>query len=127
MQDSRADAASGIRDRREGLKQYLQNNHNRLVGHEKAVREKLVTAINLGLEDAFHDLAVQANTLSCKHANGTPESCSGSAMVAPKFTRLKALLDEGTPSSLMERAENWRKYCQTYWRHSSIPSVGTAA
>lgn len=80
------------------LKQYLQNNHSRLVGHEKAVREKLLTVINLGLEDAFHDLAVRANTLPRKHANA-PLEPAAEVPWWPPFQQAGSVVGQRTPTA----------------------------
>eukprot|EP00904_Undaria_pinnatifida_P009625 jgi/Undpi1/5793/HiC_scaffold_2.g01067.m1 len=56
----------------------------------------------------MHELAKQAGALWNEHPHMPPPAGSGPPAAHPSFTRLKALLVEGSADSLAERAQHWK-------------------
>ena len=92
----------------ERLQGYLQYHFLALAPYPAQVRATLLTAINVGLDDHMHELAGQAGTLWREHPNAPPPPGSGPPPAVPEFTRLKALLVEGSSDSLAERPRQWK-------------------
>ena len=86
---------------------YLQFHYMVLAPYPRPVREELLAAINAGLDEFTHDLAGQAGILGQAHPSGPPPSDSGEPVAAPRFARVRALLEEGSANSLASRTPLW--------------------
>ena len=92
----------------ERLQSYLLYHFLALVPYPAQVRATLLTATNVGLDDHMHELAGQAGTLWREHPNAPPPPGSGPPPAVPEFTKLKALLVEGSSDSFAERPPQWK-------------------
>ena len=92
----------------ERLNTYLQLHYMLLTPFETEVRNLLVEAINHGMDEGFHELAVQADELQGNHQDGAPMPGTGDVVQVPKFRRLRKLLESDGISSLAERALGWK-------------------
>ena len=65
---------------------------------------RLVEAIKHGMDDGFHELAVQADEFQGNHQDGAPMPGTGDVVQVPKSRSLRELLESDGMSSLAERA-----------------------
>ena len=77
----------------ERLNTYLQLHYMLLIPFETKVRNLLVEVINHGMDEGFHELAVQADELQGNHQDGAPMPGTGDVVQVPKFRRLRKLLE----------------------------------
>ncbi|CAN0381659.1 unnamed protein product [Ectocarpus fasciculatus] len=87
---------------------YLQLHYTSLEKYKKATRDLLVEAINHGMNEWFHDLAVQSEQFYGAHEEGAPEPGEADAVTMPKFKDLKNLTSENSMWSLAERVKTWQ-------------------
>ena len=90
------------------LNTYLQLHYMLLAPIETTVRNLVVEAINHGIDEGFHELAVQADEFQGNHQDGAPMPGTGDVVQIPKFRRLWKLLESDSMSSLAERALGWK-------------------
>ena len=95
------------------MQEHLQFHFTAVASHPKQVRAELLRAINHGLDEYMHALALQAGELGRPHPHAPPPSGSRDPAVHPEFVRLKALLEEGSVNSLVERFRRWAKTTST--------------
>ena len=88
----------------ERLNTYLQLHYMLLTPFETKVRNLLVEPINHGMDEGFHELAVQADELKGNHQDGSPMPGTADVVQVPKFRCLRKLLESDGMSSLAERA-----------------------
>ena len=79
-----------------------------LTRFETKVRNLLVEAINHGMDEGFHELAVQADEFQGNHQDGAPIPGTGDVVQVSMFRRLRKLLELEGMSSLAERALGWK-------------------
>ena len=96
---------------------YLQLHYMLITPFETKVRNLLAEAINHGMDETFHELAVQADELQGSHQDGAPMPGTGDVVQVSKFRRLRKLLESDGMSSLAERALGWKAA-------APAPSVG---
>ena len=87
----------------ERLNPHLQLHYMLLTPFETKVRNLLVETINHGMNEGFHELAVQADEFQGNHKDGAPMPGTGDVVQVPKFRRLRKLLESDGMSSLAER------------------------
>ena len=75
---------------------------------KKKVRNLLVEAIKHGMDEGFHELAVQADEFQGNHQDGAPMPGTGDVGQVPKSRSLRKLLESDGMSSLAERALGWK-------------------
>ena len=92
----------------ERLNTYLQLHYMLVTPFETKVRNLLVEAINHGMNEGFHELAVQADEFQSNHQNGAPMPGTGDVVQVPKSRTLRKLLESDGMSSLAERAPGWK-------------------
>ena len=80
----------------------------KLVGKKKKVRNLLVEAIKHGMDEGFHELAVQADEFQGNREDGAPMPGTGDVVQVPKSRSLRKLLESDGMSSLAERALGWK-------------------
>ena len=104
-----------VRNLRRGLKlvverlnTYLQLHYMLLTLFKTKVRNLLVEAISHGMDEGFHELAVQSDEFQRNHQDGAPTPGTGDVVQVPKFKRLRKLLESDDMSSLAERALGWK-------------------
>ena len=68
----------------ERLNTYLQLHYMLLTRFEKKVRDLLVEAIKQGMDEGFHELAVQADEFQGNHQDGAPIPGTGDVVQVPK-------------------------------------------
>lgn len=88
---------------------YRHRHYTLLAPFPVDVRNLLVEAINHGMDDWFHAVAMQADELQGAHPDGAPPPGTADSVIAPKFMRLKNLTEPHHPWSLEERARTWEK------------------
>ena len=86
---------------------YLQFHYIVLAPNPRPVREEVLAAINGGLGELTYDLAGQAGILGQAHPCGSPPPGSWEPVAAPRFARVRALLEEGSTNSLASRTLLW--------------------
>ena len=87
----------------ERLNTYLQLHYILLTPFETKVRNLLVEAINHGMDEGFHELAVQVDELQGNHQDDALMPGTGDVVQVPKSRRLRKLLESDGMSSLAER------------------------
>ena len=92
----------------ERLKTYLQLHYMLFTPFETKVRNLLVEAINHGIDEGFHELAVQADEFQGNHQDGAPMPGTGDVVQVLKFRRLRKLLESDGMSNLAEQALGWK-------------------
>ena len=92
----------------ERLNTYLQLHYMLLTPSETKVRKLLVEAINHGMDEGFHELAVQADEFQSNYQDGARIPGTGDVVQVPKLRRLRKLLESDSMSSLAERAFGWK-------------------
>ena len=75
-----------------------------LTRFEKKVRDLLVETIKHGMDEGFHELAVQADEFQGNRQGGAPMPGTGDVVQVPKSKPLRKLLESDGMSSLAERA-----------------------
>ena len=73
----------------ERLNTYLQLHFMVLTPFEKKVRNLLVEAVNHGMDEGFHELAVQADELQGNHQDGAPIPGTGTSCKYPSSGALE--------------------------------------
>ena len=68
----------------------------------------LVEAIKHGMDEGFHELAVQADEFQGNHQDGAPMPGTGDVVQVPKSRSLRKLLESDGMSSLADRALGWK-------------------
>ncbi|CAN0451713.1 unnamed protein product [Pylaiella littoralis] len=68
---------------------YLQLHYDLLASFRTEVRNLLVEAINDGMNEGFHALAIRADELQGNCPHGAPAPGTTDSVAAPKFKRLK--------------------------------------
>ena len=99
------------------LNTYLQLHYMLITPFETKVRNLLVEVINHGMDEGFHELAVQADEFQGNHPDGAPMPGTGDVVQVPKFRRLRKLLESDGMSSLAKRTPGWKAA-------APAPSVG---
>ena len=74
----------------------------------KKVRDLLVEAIKHGMDEGFHELAVQEDEFQGNHQGGAPIPGTGDVVQVPKSRPLRKLLESDGMSSLAERGLGWK-------------------
>ena len=77
-------------------------------GFEDLRGARLVEAIKHGMDDGFHELAVEADEFQGNHQDGAPMPGTGDVVQVPKSRSLRELLESDGMSSLAERALGWK-------------------
>ena len=90
------------------LNTYLQLHYMLLTPFETKVRNLLVEAINHGMDEGFHELAVQTDEFQGNHQDGAPMPGTGDVVQVPNSRPLRKLLELDGMSSLPERALGWK-------------------
>ena len=70
--------------------------------------ELQLEAIRHGMDERFHELAVQADEFQGNHQDGAPMPGTGDVVQVPKSRSLRKLLESDGMSSLAERALGWK-------------------
>ena len=65
-------------------------------------------AINHGMDEGFHELAVQGDEFQGNHQDGAPMPGTGDVVQVSKSSLLRKLLESDGMSSLAERALGWK-------------------
>ena len=65
-------------------------------------------AIKHGMDQGFHELAVQADEFQGNHQDGAPMPGTGDVVLVPKSRSLRKLLESDGMLSLAERALGWK-------------------
>ena len=73
------------------------------------MRNLLVEAFKHGMEEGFHELAVQADEFQGNHQDGAPMPGTGDVVQVPKSRSLRKLLESDGILSLAERALGWKE------------------
>ena len=92
----------------ERLNTYLQLHYTLLTPFETKVGNLVVEAINHGMDEGFHALAVQTDESQGNYQDGAPMPGTGEVVQVPKFRRLRKLLGSDGMPSLAERALGWK-------------------
>ena len=88
---------------------YLQFHAHDLAPFSQKVRKLLVTAMNRGLEEATHKLALAAASVWRQHSLMPPPVGAGPTFQHPAFAQLLALVEEGAANSLVSRIDLWAR------------------
>ncbi|CAN0249484.1 unnamed protein product, partial [Scytosiphon promiscuus] len=87
------------------LTQYLQLHYVELEPHPTKTRDTILEAINVDMNNWYHEVAVRADATQGSNPNGPPPAGSSDIMPAPKFMEVKMLILPDDVHGLVARSD----------------------